>query len=168
MKKEAKKIDITIASFSFDGDTRLLKAMRLNNCLKIISNQIFSWSTAWPWFQINMNKVEECYVQDTTHIITKMRTRFLKDGIILQMGNYLATVDHLHYLVKTVSKDKHLLTSWELKGEDKMNYDAGEKMCSSSVISHLKQIANTDLDESTALSARDYYMYSIWYSQSSF
>lgn len=124
-----------------------------------------------------MSKVEECYIQDTTHIITKMRTRFLKEGIILQMGNYLATADHLNYLVETVSKDKHLLTSWDLKGEDKMNYTAGEKMCSSSVINNLKQIANTDgtiaylnimryiiisfLNKSTSLSDRVYYM---WYS----
>jgi hypothetical protein len=121
-----------------------------------------------------MNKIEECYVQDITHIITKMRTRFLKEGIILQMGNYLATADHLHYLVKTVSKDKHLLTSWDLKGEDKMNYSAGEKMCSLSVISNLKEIGNTDgtiaylnimkyiilsfLDDSTILSDRIYYI----------
>jgi len=177
MKKEATKFGIIIAGFSSDGDTRLLKAMRLNNCLPITSNQIFSWSKEWPWFQIDMNKVEECYIQDTTHIITKMRTRLLKEGIILQMGNYLATPDHLHYLVETVSKDKHLLTSLDLKGEDKMNYSAGEKMCSLSVINNLKEIANTDgtiaylnimryiilsfLDESTTLSDRVYYM---WYS----
>lgn len=116
MKKEAKKLGITIAGFSSDGDTRLLKGMRLNNCLPLIKSQKFLWSETWPWFQIDMHKVEECYVQDTTHIITKMRTRFLKEGIILQMGNYVATVDHLHFLVKNVSKDKHLLTSWDLKG----------------------------------------------------
>jgi len=107
-----------------------------------------------------------------------MRTRFLKEGIILQMGNYLATpLDHFHYLMKTVSKDKHLLTSLDLKGEDKMNYSAGEKMCSLSVINNLKEIANIDgtiaylnimryimlsfLDESTTLSDRVYY---VWYS----
>ncbi|KYN21936.1 hypothetical protein ALC57_05674, partial [Trachymyrmex cornetzi] len=52
MKKEAKKFDITIAGFSSNGDTRLLRAMRLNNCLPITSNQIFSWCKEWPWFQI--------------------------------------------------------------------------------------------------------------------
>lgn len=71
MKEEAKKFGITIAGFSSDDDTRLLKAMRLNNSLPITSNEIFPWSSTWPWFQINMNKVEECYIQDTTHIITK-------------------------------------------------------------------------------------------------
>lgn len=120
-----------------------------------------------------MNEIEECYIQDTTHIITKMRTRFLKEGIMLQMGNYLATVDNLHYLVQNVSKDKHLLTFWDLKGEDKMNFSAGEKMCSSLIISHLKQIANTGtiayltimnyiilsfLDDSIPLRARVDYM----------
>jgi len=56
----------------------------------------------------------------------------------------LATPDHLHYLVKTLSKNKHLLTSSDLKREDKMNYSAGEKMCSLSVINNLKESANTD------------------------
>jgi len=64
-KKKSKKVCIIIADFSSDGDTRLLKAMRLNNCLPITSNQIFPWSKEWPWFQIDMNKVEECYIQDT-------------------------------------------------------------------------------------------------------
>jgi len=106
-----------------------------------------------------------------------MRTRFLKEGLILKIGNYLATPDHLHYLVKIVSKNKHLLTSLNLKGKDKMNYSAEEKMCSLSVINNLKEIANTDdiiaylnimryimlsfLDESITLSDRVYY---IWYS----
>ncbi|KAL0100980.1 hypothetical protein PUN28_019401 [Cardiocondyla obscurior] len=176
LKKEAKKFGIIIAGFSSDGDTRLLKAMRLNNYLPIESNQVSLHNKTWPWFQINMNNVEECYIQDTTHIITKMRTRFLKEGIMLQMGNHLATVEHLHYLVKTVLKDKHLLTSWDLKGEDKINFSAGEKMCSSLVTNYLKQIPNTNgtityltimnyiilsfLDESTPLRARIYYL---WY-----
>jgi len=73
-----------------------------------------------------------------------MQTRFLKEGIILQMGNYLTIPDHLHYLAKTVSKDKHLLTSLDLKGEDKLNYSARKKMCSLSVINNLKEIANID------------------------
>ncbi|KAL0100589.1 hypothetical protein PUN28_019732 [Cardiocondyla obscurior] len=143
LKKKAKKFGIIIAGFSSDEDTRLLKAMRINKYLPIESNQVSLHNKTWPWYQINVNNVEECYIQDTTHIITKMRTRFLKEGIMLQMGNYLATVEHLHYLVKTVSKDKHL-TFWDLKGEDKMNFSAGEKMCSSLVTNYLKQIPNTN------------------------
>jgi len=74
-EKEAKKFGIIIVSFSSDGDTRLLKAMRFNNCLPITNNQIFSWSKEWPWFQIDMNKVEECYIQDTMHIIYIYKTQ---------------------------------------------------------------------------------------------
>lgn len=50
IKKEARKFGITIVGFSSDGDTRLLKGMRLNNCLPISSDQTFPWSKTWPWF----------------------------------------------------------------------------------------------------------------------
>ena len=50
------------------------------------------------------------------------------------MENYMVIIDHLHYLMKTVSKDKHLLTSWNLKEKSKISYSAEENICSSSVI----------------------------------
>lgn len=57
-------------------------------------------------------------VQDTTHILTKMRTRFLKPKINLPIGKYTATSDHLRELVLKVSKDKYLLTDSDPKNEE--------------------------------------------------
>ena len=50
------------------------------------------------------------------------------------MGNYMVIIDHLHYLMKTVSKTKHFLISWILKEKGKISYSAGENICSSFVI----------------------------------
>ncbi|RXX91571.1 hypothetical protein DD587_31600, partial [Klebsiella pneumoniae] len=73
------------------------------------------------------------YVQDTLHIITKLRTKFLKSDSILPLGNYVATVAHLEILVKNYTKYQHMLTITDLKAEDKMNYAGAEKMCSPEV-----------------------------------
>ena len=45
MKEETKRFRITILCFSFNSDTRLLKAMRINSSLPITSNEILSWSS---------------------------------------------------------------------------------------------------------------------------
>ena len=83
------------------------------------------------------------YVQDTVHIGTKLRTRFLKPSIILPMGSHFASVSHLVSLTKQYSKDKHLLTITDLKPEDKMNFRSAEKMCSTKVLELLPSIPDT-------------------------
>lgn len=104
----------------------------------------------WSWFIIgeppiipNQEQNKEIYIQDTVHILTKLRTRFLKSNIIIPMGDYFATVDHLMELTRTFSKDKHLLTVSDLKPEDKMNFLSAEKMCSTKVLTILADIPNT-------------------------
>lgn len=93
----------------------------------------------WPWFCIGRhpasNKIEPYdigYIQDTVkvHVGTKLRTRFLKPNIILPIGDYNASINHILTLTKEFSKDKHLLTISDLKAKDKMNYKSAEKMCS--------------------------------------
>nr|CAI5847435.1 unnamed protein product [Callosobruchus analis] len=60
------------------------------------------------------------------------------------MGQYFASVSHLYELLSQFSKDKHLLTPSDLKAEDKMNYDAAKRMCSTNVIQLLEKIPNTE------------------------
>jgi len=147
MKTVASEQGIEILGFSSDGDPRLLKAM----LLQIIGTSISTMNdemlennekvSSWSWFIIgeppiipNQEQDKEIYIQDTVHILTKLRTRFLKSNIIIPMGNYFATVDHLMELTRTFSKDKHLLTVSDLKPEDKMNFSSAEKMCSTNVL----------------------------------
>jgi len=102
------------------------------------------------WFKLcssdgynSQSRKQQIYVQDTTHIGTKLRTRILKPAIVLPLGRYSASVAHLHFLVNNFSKDKHLLTKSDLNSVDKMNYRAAEKMCSNEVINLLKSIPDT-------------------------
>ncbi|VEN57573.1 unnamed protein product [Callosobruchus maculatus] len=172
IKVEAAKFNIRILGFSSDGDTRLLKAMRIASSLPNENSNHYNW----PWFAMDM-KNEEIYVQDTTHILTKLRTRLLKFGIQLPIGKYFISVNHLHELIKGCSKGLHRLTNWHLRAEDKMNFSAAEKICSIAVMDHLKEIPNAEgtssylklmrymidsfLDQNTCLESK---IYMSWYS----
>jgi len=61
MTELAANVGIKILGFLSDGDTRLLKAMKIKN---------------------SMPNSPQSYVQDVVHIATKLRTRILKPGII--------------------------------------------------------------------------------------
>lgn len=137
---------IHILGFSSDGDPRLLKAMQ-HRCM----TRSPAASSNYNWFKLgssdgynSLSRKQQIYVQDTTHIGTKLRTRMLKPAIVLPLGEYSASIAHLHFLVDNFSKDKHLLTKSDLNSVDKMNYRAAEKMCSNEVISLLKSIPDTD------------------------
>jgi len=93
MKKLASEVGIKILGFSSDGDTRLLKAMQTN---------AYSQQSS------------QCYIQDTVHIGTKLRTRLLKPNVTLPIGNFLISASHLQELIETYSKDKHLLRRSDL------------------------------------------------------
>ncbi|KAK5647414.1 hypothetical protein RI129_002306 [Pyrocoelia pectoralis] len=81
LKESAQRHDIRILGFSSDGDTRLLK------CMRIRTN--FQQSSKWTWFNMNLNEGDFC-TQDTVHILTKLRNRLLNENIELQMGHFKA------------------------------------------------------------------------------
>lgn len=100
MKSLAAKEEIEILGFSSDGDPRLLKAMLVSSFSDFIDGQkinsvenINKLKIDWSWFSFHniptefTNKV--LFVQDTVHIGTKLRIRFLKPSIVLPMGLYL-------------------------------------------------------------------------------
>lgn len=145
MIEMANNQNIHILGFSSDGDPRLLKAMQY--CCMTRSPE----ASSNCWFKLgssdgynSQSRKQQIYVQDTTHIGTKLRTRMLKPAIVLPLGKYNASVAHLYFLVDTFSKDKHLLNKSDLNSVDKMNYRAAEKMCSNEVISLLKSIPDTE------------------------
>lgn len=122
IKYEARRHGIKILGFSSDGDTRLLKAMRISTKLLSADN-----CNQWDWF--NISTVEnENYVQDTVHIGTKLKTRLTNPKIALIIGDYVATSLHLKQIIENVSKDKHLMTMGDINSDDKMNFKAVEKI----------------------------------------
>lgn len=56
-------------------------------------------------------------IQDTIHIITKLKTRFLKPGVVLPMGSYFVSSTHIEQLMKLFSKDQHFLTTGDLQSK---------------------------------------------------
>lgn len=79
---------IEVAGISSDGDTRLLRCMKLETKIgkKHLNNMPL-------YFNCSLSK--KLYVQDTIHIGTKLRNRLLKQSVILPMGNYQVSVSHL-------------------------------------------------------------------------
>jgi len=57
----------------------------------------------------------------------------------LQIGNYVINKKHLEYLILNFGKDKHLLTMFDINGEDKINYRAVEKICDPIVTNILRE-----------------------------
>lgn len=139
MQTQATLHGITLLGFSSDGDTWLLRAMK-HKAVPHFPNIPIDWQ---DWFVESLNQ-SEMYVQDTTHIGTKLRTVFLKPSVLLPLGNYVASATHLRILIDNTSKQEHGLTKSDLCCKDKMNFRAVEKMCESRVIDNLRNIASTE------------------------
>lgn len=71
MKEQAAEHGIRIIGFSSDGDTRLLKAMKFASLSK---NPLVP--EKWQPFFVQSPSQTDIFVQDTVHILTKLRTRF--------------------------------------------------------------------------------------------
>ncbi|KAK4875001.1 hypothetical protein RN001_011423 [Aquatica leii] len=136
INKEAARVGIQILGYSSDSDTICMKAMRICSKLHNVGDDVEG--VQWKWFRMNLIKGFIC-VQDTVHIGFKLRIRLLKKNIVLPMGQYSATADHLHLLISDISKDHHLLTASDLHCEDKMNFRPAEKISSEMVTDLLKK-----------------------------
>lgn len=97
IKTVASEQGIEIVGFSSDGDPRLPKAMLLQSngtSISTMNDEMLENNakvSSWSWFIIgeppiipNQEQNTEIYIQDTVHILTKLRTRFLLFLIILQ------------------------------------------------------------------------------------
>ncbi|KAJ1530217.1 hypothetical protein ONE63_005144 [Megalurothrips usitatus] len=139
MKEEARKRGITIRGFSADAAPSLLKAMRLlafkrNPELPNFMRQWF-YQDALP---------ETHFIQDTIHILTKLKTRMLAPSILLPVGQYVISPTFLQCLIETVDKLEHGIVLSDLKPTDKMNFKAIDKMCNIRVLESLKQIPGSE------------------------
>ena len=126
---ECAKHGITVLSFGADGDSRLMKCMKISSTFEpsshsLPTNNISSTiPTIWKnWFHIQ--PIDIAYVQDTIHLAVKLKSRLLKPNIALQMGDYTATGSHLHALIKKFQKDQHGLRLRDINHKDKQNFQA--------------------------------------------
>lgn len=90
---------------------------------------------------MGLNQSPPFYVQDPTHIGTKLRIIFLKTGQNpkkLPFGtNFFIQLDHLKFLLENVAKDHHQLTITTIDPNDRQNFDSVLRVTSNDVINLL-------------------------------
>lgn len=92
-------------------------------------------------FDISETRIR--YIQDPTHIGTKMKTRFLKVDVVLPMGSYVATSKHLHEIIEKFPKNAHFLSLSALNPLDKMNFKSVLAIISNDVMNCLNHDKKT-------------------------
>jgi len=135
-----KSYGITVVGVSSDGDSRLMRAMRINTNLGIqtANFQTISDSFKIPEFHANVCP-KFIYTQDTVYIGGKLKSRLLKPSIVMPLGKFIVSSGHLQILINIVSKDKHFLTQSDLSSEDKMNFRSVIKICDPKIWSLLEK-----------------------------
>ena len=133
--KECERRRIWVVSLGGDGDSRLMKAMRIS--VGLFSKQIDSnlqeglvsplqtsipsaWS-AWFWLH---RPTSVAYIQDVVHIAVKLKSRLIKPSVVLPMGVFVAGVHHFQILQTMFGKDVHGLMERDIDHKDKQNFDA--------------------------------------------
>lgn len=134
---------ITVISVSSDSDPRYNSAMRKLSHLGKPST-LFSEIAWFSCGELTDSSIKgfPVYIQDTTHVGTKMRNLFLKtimDPLKLPFGKYHIRQDHLEFLVNNFTKDKHNMTPTTLNPKDKQNFDSVLRMTDQNVINLLIQ-----------------------------
>ncbi|KAK3919968.1 Phosphoserine aminotransferase [Frankliniella fusca] len=135
------QLDIKIAGFSGDGDSKVLSAMYSRTFTQ-------SPATKWPWFNSHLEN-KEVMIQDIIHLLIKLRGKLTKPSVIIPMGKqFVASRGHIAELIQKTSKDQHLLTMGSIDVKDKMNFRSAQKLCDERVSSLLR--SNVAGSEGTA------------------
>lgn len=146
LKDELKKIGIDVLTFSSDSDSKFNRAMRKNSHLGCKS---VTFDAAWFKCGGDVTSIPY-YVQDTPHLVGKMRNLLVKTlryPEMLQFGNYIIKLNHLEFLLNHFPKDQHQLTETILRPEDKQNFASVLRICDEKVrhllLDHVQGSAGT-------------------------
>lgn len=138
MLKAANEEGIEIVGVSSDGDPKLLRAMYSESFLNVPSQK-------WPWFNVLLDNSHPVFIQDTIHLLVKLKSKLLMPSVIIPMGtHFIASRAHIVELINTTSKDQHELTMSFLDVKDKMNFRAAQKLCAEKVTNLLRNIAGSE------------------------
>lgn len=148
-------VGIKVDNYASDGDSRQIKVMKFKSEIGV---QDLSFLNC-EWFSCG-SRIDEAYTQDIVHIGGKARNRILKTSRRTPIGQKIIAVAHLFYLMRTVSKDKHLLTATDISPRDRQNFQSVEKICSSKVISYLQMAVPGSEGTAMFLKALNYCLYS--------
>lgn len=123
-----KKIGITVTSISSDSDPRYNAAMKK---ISKLGQKSETW-TNLPWLSCgdridSFNEYFPICLQDTPHILTKLRNLFTKTKNCpdkLPFGKFFIKQSHLRKMIAWFSKDMHNLSPMVLDPTDRQNYES--------------------------------------------
>lgn len=133
--------NISVLSISSDSDPKYNSAMRKNSGLGSPMS-ITTNSGPVDWFSC-ANLKWPFYVQDTTHIGTKMRNFFLKtksNSKMLPFGKkHFIDIQHVEYVRRNFSRSEHMMCASTLNPVDRQNFKSVQTMCDKKVSSLLRK-----------------------------
>lgn len=119
--------------FSSDGDPRLLGAMKM----------LTGFGKLYSFDELNLSLIcdidakSKC-MQDSIHLTNKLKNRLFDSANDLEIGEFLATINHIRILMDNTSKDLHKLANSDINANDssrdKMNSESTRKICTNEVI----------------------------------
>ena len=139
-------------SFGADGDSRLLRSMRVISklCFKKCDNislesgasLVSSVPTAWKSrFHVEVEEAV-CFVQDTVDLGVKLKARLLTLSQVLPMAKYSALSSHLHLLQAMYRKNQHLCLK-DLDHQDRQNFEAVNRIINPNLLALLDSIPDS-------------------------
>jgi hypothetical protein len=115
----------------------------LSNFDRHLGPPAFSIQTGdWPWYFLRSEQLF-VFMQDVTHLATKLCNRLLSKKAVLQISNTRITMEHLQNVLDNpeLSRLDHGLTQSDLNPSDRHNFRSCSRIASSDVLGLL---ANED------------------------
>lgn len=153
---ELKKLNISVVTISSDSDPKYNAAMRLNSGIGHPSEIL-----KFNWFSCSSDLSGPFFIQDPTHIATKMRNFLLKTirkPHKLPFGpKYFISNSHLERLLHSLGKDEHQLTATVLNPTDRQNFSSALRICDKNTTDLLeKYIKGSDATTMFLIIMRNY------------
>lgn len=134
IETELGKRDIKVISFGADGAGSFMKAMLIKTGLFYPTEDLFAKS-----YVMKEIATTGLSAQDHIHLLAKLRTRLLIPSNILALGDETACLEHIKYILRNYSKEKHQLTERIVSNKDKQNYGGIEILLSEGVFDCLNK-----------------------------
>lgn len=87
----------------------------------------------------NASGNETTFIQDTIHLLTKLRNRLLKLYVSLPMGSSQVSVAHLKVLIDSIDKNNHGLVASDICPDDRQNFKSLQKCFDDRVLKALNE-----------------------------
>lgn len=90
MEREMQKAGLTVLGFGADGDTRLIGSMKIRMGLpRSIDDRPCEIPALWKSWYAAQGRTTDIFIQDSTHIINKLKNSLLSSTRSLQIGEYV-------------------------------------------------------------------------------